>query len=200
MIRFLDRAVALPVQLFGPFLLFTLTLLAGILIGVGWHFWPRWLPRAGWLPAIARFFRRLRPAAWRRRTRIKGEPAGDEDAIIDDADDTLPDRSATEFLSLADAYAAQGRFAEAVRERLRALVRTLVDRGVIEHHPDWTVTELVTAAARTAPAMAPPLQAASGIFSDIWYGQRAATRAHDDRMRDLATQVDQTLGALAGAA
>ena len=43
MIRFLDRAIATPVQIFGPFLFFLLILVAGALIGLGWQFWPRWI-------------------------------------------------------------------------------------------------------------------------------------------------------------
>jgi hypothetical protein len=200
MIRFLDRAIATPVQIFGPFLFFVLILVAGGLIGLGWQFWPRWLPRASWWPAIGRFFRvALRPSKWRRGgKRIDGEAVEEVDEVNDD--EALPDRSSGEFLALADAYAAQGRFAEAVRERLRAIVRTLVDRGIIAHHPEWTVTELVGAAVTRAPAMSMPLREASGIFTDIWYGQRTATRSHDDRMRELNQRVDGDLAALPSAA
>ena len=200
MIRFLDRAIATPVQIFGPFLFFLLILVAGGLIGLGWQFWPRWLPRASWWPAIGRFLRvALRPSMWRRgRKRIDGEAAEEIDEVNDD--EALPDRSSGEFLALADAYAAQGRFAEAVRERLRAIVRTLVDRGIIAHHPEWTVTELVGAAVTRAPAMSMPLREASGIFTDIWYGQRTATRSRDDRMREINQRVDRDLAALPSAA
>jgi hypothetical protein len=89
----------------------------------------------------------------------------------------------------ADEYAAAGRFAEAVRERLRAIVRDLVEREVITHRPGWTVTELARAAASVRPPAAAPLGAATAIFSEIWYGQRAATASDDTAMRAHSDQV-----------
>ena len=102
------------------------------------------------------------------------------------------------MLSRADRYAAEGRYAEAVRERLRAIVRTLVERGVIEHHPGWTVTELTTAAGQALPPLGPPLAEAGRIFSDIWYGEYPAGLAQDARMRELAGAVDAGLTVGAG--
>lgn len=197
MIRRLDQLAEIPILIFGPWLFFTLVLLAGVLIGLGWHFWPRWLPRRSWWRALKGFARGIRTSAWRRRQRQGGELADPErDVDTLDTDERLPDRTVVEFLDLADAYAAQGRFREAIRERLRAVVRTLVDRGVIEHHPEWTVTELVAGAARTVPGMRMPLDEASRIFSEVWYGERPAGAAQDDRMRTLAGQVDVLLAAL----
>jgi hypothetical protein len=31
------------------------------------------------------------------------------------------------------------------------------------------------------------------IFSDVWYGQRPATAAHDERMKALTTRVSDTI-------
>lgn len=112
---------------------------------------------------------------------------------VDDADATaLPDRTPTELRSLADRYAAEGRYAEAVRERLRAMVRRLVDRGVLEHHPGWTVTELAVAAGRAQPRLAGPMREAADVFSGVWYARRPALAAHDSRMRELAETVERT--------
>jgi hypothetical protein len=101
----------------------------------------------------------------------------------------VPDLPAHVLMALADRLAAEGRFAEAVRERLRAIVRGLVERRVLEHQPGMTVTELAHAAAAVVPAAGAPLRNATGIFSDIWYGQRPATAEHDNRMRQLAGEV-----------
>jgi hypothetical protein len=103
--------------------------------------------------------------------------------------DELPDLPVEAFLSLADRFAAEGRYAEAVRERLRGIVRGLVDRQVIEHRPGWTVMELAQAAATARPAVGTPLREAAQVFSDIWYGQRPAGATDDARMRVLAEQV-----------
>src|SRR5437763_1372983 len=96
---------------------------------------------------------------------------------------------AVDLSSRADRLAAEGRYAEAVRERLRAIVRDLVDRGLVEHRPGWTVTELARTAAAARPAVEPPLSAAALLFSDIWYGNRPAHAEHDARMRALAREV-----------
>lgn len=126
----------------------------------------------------------------RHRTRRRPRPAKPVvvDELLDD-DDTLPERPPEELSSLADRYAAAGRYAEAVRERLRAIVRELVDRGVVAHEPGWTVTELAAAAGAAEPALTAPMREAAAIFSDIWYGGVPAGPGHDARMRELATAV-----------
>ena len=93
----------------------------------------------------------------------------------------------------ADRLAAEGRYAEAVRERLRDMVRLLVTRQVVEPRAGLTVTELTEAAARTRPAVRPTLHAAGTIFSDLWYAQRPATAGHDQRMRALAAELRREL-------
>ncbi|WP_146167977.1 DUF4129 domain-containing protein, partial [Micromonospora sp. MH33] len=96
---------------------------------------------------------------------------------------------------LADRLAAEGRYAEAVRERLREMVRLLVARQLVEPRPGLTVTELTTAVGRVRPGVRPTLHAAGTIFSDLWYAQRPATAAHDHRMRDLAADLRRELAA-----
>jgi hypothetical protein len=39
------------------------------------------------------------------------------------------------------------------------------------------------------PAVAGPLSGATDLFSEIWYGDRTALPAHDDRMRALTGDV-----------
>ncbi|MBO4205645.1 DUF4129 domain-containing protein [Micromonospora echinofusca] len=183
-----------------PVLLLLLFLLTG-LVSVLWYSWPAWLPwrwswrfrgsrsradkadrrrRFGW-PRLGRLRFRWR-WPWRRRNR----PVTVTPAL---PDDELPDLPASTFALNADQLAAAGRYAEAVRERLRAIVRDLVERQVLAPVPGWTVTELAAAAGRARPATAGPLRAASELFSDIWYGQRPATADDDRAMRELAEQV-----------
>jgi hypothetical protein len=195
-----------------------LLLLAAGLVGAAWYGYPRWLPWRWW-DRLARRLHRPRwrrqwrwpwqwswrwPWAWpprwpwRRRSEASAQPP-DEPAAIGVHE--LPDLSAEAFGSLADRYAAQGRYAEAVRERLRAIVRELVDAGIVENRPGWTVTELARAAGAARPAVRPPVDAASLVFSDIWYGLRPAYAQHDARMRGYADQVHVALaGVPAGAA
>ncbi len=178
-------------------------LLAAGLAALAWYFWPRWLPwrwwrwhprwRWGWpWQWYWRWPWRL-SLRWRWRRRRPKAVAGSTAEVTEVAVDELPDVPAQALASLADQYAAQGRYAEAVRERLRAIVRELVDTGVIDHRPGWTVTELARAAGAARPAVAPPLSAASLLFSDIWYGQRPAYPEHDGRMRGYAADVHAVL-------
>jgi hypothetical protein len=176
------------------------------------YWWPAWLPwrwwpsagaatdgrrRARWRwPRLRWRWRRPR-LRWRWRRRAAVKPA-DEPAVVDG--DELPDLPTEAFVSLADRLAAQGRFAEAVRERLRGIVRELIDHGVIQNRPGWTVTELAAAAGAAWPPVGPPLDSACRTFSDIWYGQRPAAAIHDGQMREHADHVHAALvSAMAGA-
>jgi len=74
------------------------------------------------------------------------------------------------------------------------MVRDLVDRGLLPHRPEWTVTELARAVGDTAPALAVPMGEAADVFSGIWYARRPATAADDARMRTLTGTVHELLG------
>lgn len=143
--------------------------------------WPRlrW-PKLRWRRWTWRWWR------WRRRRKAPVD-------LDELAPDELPDLPADVLALTADQLAAAGRYAEAVRERLRAMVRELIEREVIEHRPGWTVTELATAAGRSRPATAPPLRGAADVFSEIWYGLRPATLDDDASMRRHAAAVTQEL-------
>jgi hypothetical protein len=185
------RIAGVPIDAIGFGLLVLLALVGALLVGAAWHFYPRWLPRWSWLNGIRDGATRVRSVRWRFRRRARGRrrERSHVTPARQAAADELPDLPVEEFLSTADRFAAAGLYREAVRERLRAITRQLVDRGLITHHPEWTITELVRAAASRAPAIQSDLQEASRIFSDIWYGDREASRAHDERMRELAARV-----------
>jgi len=151
----------------------------------------RWHLRWSWRETVQRLLAWLRalrwPWRWPWRRTATDEPT-DESAepTVDEptpADDLLPALPADTLASLADRLAAQGRYAEAIRERLRAMVRHLVERGVLEDRPGWTVTEL------SAAAGVAPMHEAATVFSEVWYAQRPATAELDTRMRELAQQV-----------
>jgi hypothetical protein len=188
--------------------LFFLTALAAVLVALGWHFWPSWLPwnwrwhgskrrrrdrrtRRWWRFRLGRLRWRLprwRLPRWRlRRRRRKLTTVATELAEL--PPDALPELSAELLTLTADQFAAAGRYAEAVRERLRATVRGLIERDVLQPSPGWTVTELARGAAVARPPLAAPLAEAVAVFSEIWYGMRSATAADDDAMRGHADAV-----------
>ncbi|WP_018787584.1 DUF4129 domain-containing protein [Micromonospora sp. CNB394] len=176
-----------------PLPLAALILLAvALLVALGWYFFPAWIPRRLPRLGLPRWRRprlpRFRLPRLRRRAR---RPRTDPPPVRLPAP-RLPEPAAA-GLGPADRLAAEGRYAEAVRERLRDMVRLLVVRHVVEPRPGLTVVELTEAAARTRPQVRPTLHAAGAIFSDLWYAQRPATAEHDRRMRELATDLSREL-------
>ncbi len=112
-------------------------------------------------------------------------------AAVDDLSSPL---TAAQLRVEADRRAADEDYARAVRSRLRAIVRMLEEKGVLDPRPGRTVGELVAEVARIAQAAdrvpggpggsghAPgggqaALAAAVEVFSEIWYGGRPATAA-----------------------
>lgn len=83
--------------------------------------------------------------------------------------------SAAEHRAAAEKAAAAGDFAEAVRERFRAVVRELEQRGVLDARAGRTVDEVAHEAGRALPALAGDLRGAAVQFDDVWYGGRPAT-------------------------
>lgn len=82
--------------------------------------------------------------------------------------------TAADHRALADQAAAAGQWAEAVRERLRAVVRELESRGVLEPRPGRTAGEVARDGGRAVPALAEPLRRGATVFDEIWYGGRPA--------------------------
>ncbi|MBO4142257.1 DUF4129 domain-containing protein [Micromonospora tulbaghiae] len=176
-----------------PLPLAALILLAvALLVALGWYFFPAWVPRRLPRLSLPRLRRprlpRFRLPRFRRRRRSRTDPP----PVRLPAPRT-PEPAPAGGLGSADRLAAEGRYAEAVRERLREMVRLLVLRQVVEPRPGLTVVELTEAAARTRPQVRPTLNAAGAIFSDLWYAQRPATAAHDRRMRELVTDLSREL-------
>jgi hypothetical protein len=96
---------------------------------------------------------------------------------------------ADEHRRRADAFGLEGRYAEAVRERMRAIVRELEDRGVLEPRPGRTTAEIAREAGRVVPAVAGDLRTAARVFDEIWYGGRPATAGADAALREADQRV-----------
>jgi hypothetical protein len=98
-------------------------------------------------------------------------------------------RSSADYRSAADAHAAASRWAEAVRDRLRAIIRGLEERDLLEPRPGRTADEAARDAGLVLPDCAQPLLVAAREFDEIWYGGRAARRAVDEQLRQLDARV-----------
>jgi hypothetical protein len=97
--------------------------------------------------------------------------------------------SAAEHRRRADEHAAAGRYDEAVRERLRAVVRELETRGVLEPRPGRTADEAAAEAGAAYPEIGPHLRTAVRVFDEIWYGGRTATAEDDTQLRDVDSRL-----------
>jgi uncharacterized protein DUF4129 len=93
------------------------------------------------------------------------------------------DLDAAEHRRRADEHAAAGRYAESVRERMRAIVRELELRGVLEPRPGRTADEVAREAGASVPAISGDLSSAAGVFDEVWYGGRPATAQADAVLR-----------------
>jgi hypothetical protein len=72
--------------------------------------------------------------------------------------------------------AAGGQWADAIRERLRAVARDLEERIILDPRPGRTADELAVEAARALPDIAEALRSGVRVFDDVWYGDRPGTR------------------------
>jgi hypothetical protein len=98
-------------------------------------------------------------------------------------------RSAAEHRRAADAHAAAGEWAEAVRERLRAVIRSLEERALLDPRLGRTADEAAVEAGAALPECSASLRAAARVFDEIWYGGRDASAASDQVLRDLDERV-----------
>ena len=94
-------------------------------------------------------------------------------------------RSAAEYRADADRAAAAGDWDDAVRQRFRALVRSLEERDVLDERPGRTADEAAAEAGRTLPMVAEELGWAARRFDDVAYGDLHADQATDGRLTTL---------------
>lgn len=102
--------------------------------------------------------------------------------------------SAAEHRALAMAAADRGDHETAVLEQMRAVVRALEERGVIEPRAGRTAIEVAREAGRGMPSASPVLNAAAGTFNDVVYG---GGTAGPDQLETLR-EADRAVSAVSG--
>ena len=85
-------------------------------------------------------------------------------------------RSAADHRAAAEAHAAQGHWNQAVQERMRALVRALEERALLDVRPGRTADEAAAEAGRALPAHTDPKRTAPRDIDDVTYCGRSATQ------------------------
>ncbi|EFL32547.1 integral membrane protein [Streptomyces viridochromogenes DSM 40736] len=101
-------------------------------------------------------------------------------------------RSAADHRAAAEAHAAQGHWNQAVQERMRALVRALEERALLDVRPGRTADEAAAEAGRALPAHTDRLRAAARDFDDVTYGGRSATEQAYHRITELDRDLERT--------
>lgn len=106
-------------------------------------------------------------------------------------------RTAAEHRSAADRHAAEGRWNQAVQDRMRALVLALEERTLLTPGPGRTADEAATEAGRAFPEYAGQLRTAARTFDDVTYGGRPGTEAAYALLAGLDTDLQHAKPALA---
>ncbi|QKG25158.1 DUF4129 domain-containing protein [Actinomadura verrucosospora] len=112
---------------------------------------------------------------WDRRN-----PRSKKDPLLEDKPS-----SALDHRDAAERLAAEGQWAEAIRERLRAIARDLEERAVLAPRPGRTADELAAEAGEAVPELADALRAGVRIFDDVWYGDRPGTAERYAQVKEL---------------
>ncbi|MFD3542830.1 DUF4129 domain-containing protein [Streptomyces sp. NPDC058662] len=107
-------------------------------------------------------------------------------------------RSAADHRAAADAHAAAARWTEAVQERMRAVVRSLEERTLLDPRPGRTADEAAAEASVSLPDHAAELRAAARAFDDVTYGGRTADADTYARLRTLDLTLDRAKPLLTG--
>ncbi|MEU4061328.1 DUF4129 domain-containing protein [Streptomyces wedmorensis] len=101
-------------------------------------------------------------------------------------------RTARDHRSAAARHASAGRWNEAVQERMRAIVRSLEERTLLDPRPGRTADEAAAEAGRSLPSHADDLRLAARAFDDVTYGGRTADEAAYRRVEQLDTALERT--------
>lgn len=109
-------------------------------------------------------------------------------------------RSAAEHRAAGEAHAAQGHWNQAVQERMRAVVRSLEERALLDVRPGRTADEAAAEAGRALPVHADRLRGAAREFDDVTYGGRTADEQSYRRLAELDRDLENTRPSLAGSA
>ncbi|MFI5685602.1 DUF4129 domain-containing protein [Streptomyces sp. NPDC051636] len=106
-------------------------------------------------------------------------------------------RSATEHRAAAEAHAAQGHWNQALQERMRAIVRALEERALLDVRPGRTADEAAAEAGRALPSHTDRLRAAAREFDDVTYGGRRASEQSYHRVAELDRDLERSSPVLA---
>lgn len=100
-------------------------------------------------------------------------------------------RTAEDYRRAAEEALSAGDHEGAVRERFRALVRVLEERGVLDEMSGRTADEAAREAGARLPSVREELAGAAKLFDDVHYGDRPATADDHRRLAALDERVSR---------
>jgi Domain of unknown function (DUF4129) len=176
-----DELTAAAFDIVPPGVLLLVLIAGAALAGALWYWWPAWVPKR-W-PRLPKRHRKPRKTKDKKTATAAGARR----------EETVEPVAAGVDTDLADRLAAEGRYAEAIRQRLRVTLGELVAARLVPPQPGWTAAELASMASGQRPTVAAPLGTATELFSEVWYGRRPAGRSHDEHMKALTDKVRTAL-------
>ncbi|MEU6992314.1 DUF4129 domain-containing protein [Streptomyces sp. NPDC046465] len=126
-------------------------------------------------------------ALWWRLGTPHRAAASEAHALFDDRP-----RSAAEHRAASEVHAGRAHWNQAVQERMRAVVRALEERALLDPRPGRTADEAAAEAGRTLPSHTDRLRAAAHAFDDVTYGGRTADQATYLRLAELDHDLRRT--------
>ncbi|WP_314175607.1 DUF4129 domain-containing protein [Streptomyces winkii] len=149
----------------------------------------------GWVGLVAIVFLLivLGVALRLRLGRLGSEAASDGRTLFDKGP-----RSAAEHRAAAEKHAAEERWNQAVQERMRAIVRALEERALLDHRPGRTADEAALEAGRSLPGHADALRSAARTFDEVTYADRRVDATAYGAVRDLDTALQRAEPLLPG--
>ncbi|MER5311190.1 DUF4129 domain-containing protein [Streptomyces sp. NPDC002773] len=139
------------------------------------------------LVAVVLFVAALAAALWWRLGTPRRAPGTTGDSLFAGGPRTARDHRAA-----AARHAAAGRWNQALQERMRAVVRSLEERTLLDPRPGRTADEAAAEAGRSLPSHADELRLAARAFDDVAYGGRTADEPAYRRIEELDTVLERT--------
>ncbi|MFD3726045.1 DUF4129 domain-containing protein [Streptomyces sp. NPDC058671] len=139
------------------------------------------------LVVVVLFVAALVAALWWRLGAPRRAPGATGDSLFTDGPRTARDHRAA-----AARHASAGLWNQAVQERMRAVVRSLEERSLLDPRPGRTADEAAAEAGRSLPSQADELRLAARTFDDVTYGGRTADEPAYRRIEELDTALERT--------
>ncbi|MDI3407463.1 DUF4129 domain-containing protein [Streptomyces cavernicola] len=108
-------------------------------------------------------------------------------------------RSAAEHRAAAEAHAADRHWNQALQERMRAVVRSLEERALLDPRPGRTADEAASEASQSLPSHKARLHTAARDFDAVTYGGRSADEHAYRRVATLDQDLECTQPVLTSA-